>query len=204
MADEELTDIMYVGPATAAVLESAGVEPSDIDERRVSHSQLVSAGVNPGVAAKIRREHSLSWSLEGGKDLDRRAEQVRGLQDGERDWVAASVGEWDAEPSETVDGTTDGQGDVASEEAAWREKAWPGRTAERADIEAEADWRKRSSPEPVTEVGGIGSTYGSMLAEAGITSVRSLATCDPNRVAESLDLPIELVQEWREAAGERE
>lgn len=200
MAPEELTDIKYVGPATAAVLGQAGVEPTAITQRRISHTQLVSMGVNPGVAAKIRREHSLSWSLEGGTDLDRRAKQVRGLQDGERDWVAASVGDWDADRPEQVETSADGTGDAAAAEAAWRETPWPNQTVERADIEAEADWRKQSAPRPVTDLEVLGPEDASLLAEGGITSVRSLATCDPERVAESLDLSVETVRKWREAA----
>lgn len=201
MEPEELTDIKFVGPATKAVLERAGVEPTDIAERRVSHAQLVNFGVNPGVAARIRREHSLSWSLEGGEDLDRRAEQVRGLQDGERAWVAESSTDWDAEDlsarQQRLRAETE---DVEAAEAAWRETEWPNRDEAREEIDAEAAWREKSKPTPVTRIDGIGSTYADRLAEAGIQSVRSLASCDPERVAASLELSEAKVTEWRDAA----
>ncbi len=201
MEPEELTDIKFVGPATKAVLKRAGVEPPDIAERRVSHAQLVNFGVNPGVAAKIRREHSLSWSLEGGEDLDRRAEQVRGLQDGERAWVAASSADWEnAEPPPSDRGDGGGQEEAEVAEAAWRESEWPIADEAREEIDAEAAWREQSKPTPVTRIDGIGDAYADRLSEAGISSVRSLASCDPARVAESLGLSESKVTEWRDAA----
>ncbi|MUV61891.1 hypothetical protein GJ634_14895, partial [Halobacterium sp. CBA1126] len=100
MADEDtreaLLSLRCVGPATADVLVDAGVDAQDVESKAVSHAELVDVGVNPGVAARIRREHSLQWSFEGGQDLDRRAEQVRGLHDEEREWVAASYGDDEA------------------------------------------------------------------------------------------------------------
>lgn len=201
MEPESLTDIKYVGPATAAVLEDVGVEPEHIADRLVSHAQLVSFGVNPGVAARIRREHSLSWSFDGGEDLDRRAEQVRGLQDGERAWVAASSENWEDQEPPASGTTTDGSGETEDAEAAWRNESWPTQPADREDFEAEAEWRAKSSPTPVTEIDGIGNAYASKLAEAGIRSVRSLSSCDPERVAESLDIAEDQIRSWREAAA---
>ncbi|MFB6266486.1 MAG: helix-hairpin-helix domain-containing protein [Halodesulfurarchaeum sp.] len=204
MPPDELTDVKFVGPATKAVLERKDVRPADILERRISHAQLIDMGVNPGVAARIRREHSLSWSLEGGEDLDRRAEQVRGLQDGERAWVAASAGTWEEESPEAETRSTDGQGTAEDAEAAWRNDSWPEHgTVESESVQAEAEWRDRSQPTPVTEISGIGEAYSARLAEAGITSVRSLATCDPERVAESLDLRADMVRDWRDSAQEQ-
>lgn len=206
MAEAELTDLKFVGPATESVLERAGIEPEHISERRVSHAQLVKLGVNPGVAARIRREHSLSWSLSGGEDLDRRAEQVRGLQDGERAWVAASSAGWeDREPSVEEDlGDEDAEEESVDAETAWRNENWPETTVDREEFEAEAEWRMQSSPTPVTAVDGIGEKYAGLLAEGGIRSVRSLATCDPERVARSLDLTEKQVRTWREDARDLE
>ena len=204
MAPEELTDMKFVGPATKAVLKRAGVEPEDIAQRRVTHAQLVQHGVNPGVAARIRREHSLAWSHEGGEDLDRRAQQVRGLQDGERAWVAASSEGWsDGDESKGRTNPAEGLSSAEDGELAWQQREWPNPESEdddHDDIAAEAAWREASQPVPVTEVDGIGDTYASRLAEAGIRSVRSLATCDPERVATSLDLSEEQVRSWRTAA----
>ncbi|MFB6113681.1 MAG: helix-hairpin-helix domain-containing protein [Halodesulfurarchaeum sp.] len=201
MAVEDLTDVKYVGPATADRLESAGLGQEAIRERRVSHATLVSIGVNPGVAAKIRREHSLPWSLEGGKDLDRRAEQVRGLQDGERDWIAASARDG-TDAGETASPPTAGD-EKTDDEAAWREADWPTLSEARTDIEDEATWRKQSTPEPVTSLETIDERIGEALSKAGITSVRSLATCDPGRVADSTGFDVGRVTAWRELASER-
>ena len=194
---EELTDVTYVGPATAPILEGAGIEPADIRERRVSHAQLVQAGVNPGVAAKIRRHHSLSWSLEGGEDLDRRAEQVRGLQDGEREWVARSASDWE-------DGT-DSEGETAdgNDESDWTRRPWPNGTDETSDFDAEAQWREGSRPTPLSELDLLEDADRERLAEAGITSLGSLATCNPTTVAASLGIPEDEIRAWRSAASER-
>lgn len=191
-----LTDLKFVGPATEPVLEAAGVEVADIRERRVSHAQLVEFGVNPGVAAKIRREHSLSWSLEGGEDLDRRAEQVRGLQNGEREWVAASATDWEetATPDADEEETEPAQG--------WARKPWPNQPDENQDFEAEAEWRQRSAPVPLTNLETIDPAERAKLEEAGITSVRRLATCNPTEVASSLELDEGRLQSWRDAARE--
>lgn len=190
---QELTEVTYVGPATAPVLEDAGIEPEDLRDRRVSHAQLIEAGVNPGVAAKIRRHHSLPWSLKGGEGLDRRAEQVRGLQDGEREWVARSASDWeggvDTEESR-------GDDDATSE---WKRRPWPNGSAA-SDFQAEAQWRERSRPQPLEDLEVLEATDRQRLAEAGITSVGSLATCDPESVATSLGIEEATVRSWRAAA----
>ncbi|MFB6091109.1 MAG: helix-hairpin-helix domain-containing protein [Halobellus sp.] len=114
---EEFEDLHFVGPKTAPVLEDSGIAIADVCEKRVSYRDLTEAGVNPGVAAKIRREHSLSWSLDGGgTDLDRRSSQIRGLDDDERAWIAESSGWSDREDAAEADGS----GDAADGEAAWR------------------------------------------------------------------------------------
>ncbi|MFB6094525.1 MAG: helix-hairpin-helix domain-containing protein [Halanaeroarchaeum sp.] len=194
----DLEDLRFVGPATAAVLEDRGIDPVDVVERRVSHAQLLEAGVNAGVAAKIRREHSLAWSLDGGEDLDRRAEQVRGLKDEERAWVAASSEGWSAESTET--GRENGAGAGDEGEAAWQDHSWPGTDDDAGEQTAETAWREASAPTPVTDLEPVDAEAASLLAEAGITSVRSLATASPERVADSLDVDVETVRTWHEAA----
>lgn len=179
---EEPTDVKYVGPGTAERLEAAGIDPLDIPEREVSYRMLVDAGVNPGTATQLRREHSLSWTRETspGEDLDQRSEQVRGLREEEAAWVAESSGEWELTPPEDA-AEADGSGDAEAVEAAWRD---------------------RSRPDPVTEVDGIGDAREEKLARAGITSVRSLAAADPELVADVLGLEVGRVEEWVEAARE--
>lgn len=102
-----------MGPATAAVLADAPFDAADVRDKAVSYRMLIDAGVNPGVAARIRREHSLAWSFESeGEDLARRSTQVRGLGDAERAWVAASSGDWQADDADrpTADGESDAGG----------------------------------------------------------------------------------------------
>jgi hypothetical protein len=50
----------------------------------------------------------------------------------------------------------------------------------------------------------IGAEESALLADAGITSVRSLATANPERVADSLGLDAVTVNEWRERARDHE
>ncbi|APE95647.1 DUF7409 domain-containing protein [Halodesulfurarchaeum formicicum] len=192
---EELTALTHVGPATAGVLEAADIEPEDISNRRVSHAQLIEVGVNPGVAARIRREHSLPWSFDGGgDDLDRRAEQVRGLQDGEREWVAASANGWDTPVAgEDVNTTTE-------DDSGWERRPWPTEPDSETEFEAEAEWRERSRPTPLSELPELDESALGALAEAGITSVSRLATCDLERVADSLGLETEDIRSWQRAA----
>lgn len=111
------TDLRHVGPATAAAIEDAPFEAADVRDRAVSFADLLAAGVNPGVAARLRREYSLVWTFEwvAGAFLLQRAEQVGGLDPGQREWIAAS-------PSD--DGRPGGSGgDAFDAERAWRERA---------------------------------------------------------------------------------
>lgn len=179
------TDVRFVGPATAEKLAAADIDAGGILSKDVSYTQLVDAGINSGVASKLRREHSLPWSLSGstGEDLNRRSNQVRGLKDGERAWVAASTGDWEsAEPSTASAAEADGSGEAEAAEAAWRD---------------------RSSPDPVTDVPGVTEGDAEQLSKAGITSVRSLATANPEAVADVLGLDVEKVDEWRTAAADQ-
>jgi hypothetical protein len=216
---DELLSLQQVGPATADVLDAAGVTAADVDSKAVSHAELVEIGVNPGVAARIRREHSLQWSFEGGEDLDRRAEQVRGLKDDEREWVAASYDEAEASTDGSGDATaeeaawrdTPGPADTAGaagtaedstdEESAWRSKSWPNGDDGDSSLEAgEQAWREQSTPTPVTVLDGIAEGDAKLLARAGVTSVRSLATAHVEQVADSLGISADVVAAWKETA----
>jgi hypothetical protein len=187
-AGEQLTALKFVGPATAGSLREAGFDAAAVRQKRVSYRELVDAGVNPGVATKIRREHSLHWSLgdDEDKNLQQRSDQVRGLRDEERAWVAASSGDWaDADgPSTGDDGAAEADGSGSSEAA-------------------EAAWRERSRPDPVETLDAVPDAAVEKLGSAGITSVRSLATVTPEHVADLLGFDPETVEAWRDAAAER-
>ncbi|MFC6729640.1 helix-hairpin-helix domain-containing protein, partial [Natronoarchaeum mannanilyticum] len=147
-ADEELIELRYVGPATASTLAAESVTVDDVREKRVSYQMLVDAGINAGVATKIRRWHSLPWTFDGEEHhLDRRSKNVRHLQDDEREWVAASS-DWreddaassgDDEPARTDD-------DWERDDAAARDE-----TADRDDDEDDrpiltaGDWQPASA-----------------------------------------------------------
>ncbi|MDS0298767.1 helix-hairpin-helix domain-containing protein [Halogeometricum sp. S1BR25-6] len=283
---EAFEDLRFVGPKTGAALRDSPIDVEDVARKRVSYRDLTAHGVNPGVAAKIRREHSLSWSFDAEDgDLSRRSSQVRGLDDDERAWVAASSGWAGDEPSaaetdgsgdatsaesawqtrsgsdgadradraDEADGTAEsveheaestpdaeaewraaaegtasegptrdeeaewrakstpaGAGtDEADEETAWRERATESEAATRSDAndsssdDAEAAWRERSAPTPVTVLDGVDDDQAGRLADAGIRSVRRLATADPASVADALELDERRVREWCEAARAR-
>ncbi len=202
-----------MGPATAAVLADASFGADDVRAKRVSFRMLLDAGVNPGVAARIRREHSLAWSFESeGEDLRRRSSQIRGLGDDERAWVAASSGDWQAGDAPDADDAgasapTDADGD-ADAERAWVAAAGDGGgDSAKADgsgdpVAAESAWRERSRPTPVGDVDGVTPADAADLAEAGITSARALAIADPEEVAAALERDPERVADLRDAAAE--
>jgi predicted flap endonuclease-1-like 5' DNA nuclease len=207
---DELTDIHFVGPATAEVLAEADFDGRAIPDKDVSYEMLVEVGVNPGVATRLRKEHSLHWSFGGSGEnddsLEQRSEKMGGLQDDEREWVAASSGDWESTEPETGETSTghrtptdDGpSGDwTPTRDATTPEASTDGSGSAEA---AEAAWRERSQPDPVTDVSGVDEEVAELLANAGITSVRSLATANPDHVADSLGLDVERVTEWRDAA----
>jgi len=224
---DEPTELKFIGPATAEVVAAAEFSAQDVLDKDVSYNMLRDAGVNPGVAAKIRRYHSLSWAFDSGGDLDRRSEQVRGLQDEERAWVADSgIGD-DESAAEDASGTdaedewvadaSDGEADTAGpfadtdaeedSEAAWVADAGVGTESATADgsgnqLAAESAWRERSKPTPLTDISGIGDAYSNQLAEAGVTSVRSLATASPELLSDVTGIPEGKVAEWHQQASE--
>ena len=207
-----IESVRFVGPATAAVLEREGYDATAITDKRVSYRMLVDAGVNPGVAAKIRREHSLSWSFDSGGDLDRRSTQIRGLGSAEAEWVAASAGDW-ADEAAVDDGAVDDDTEVDGEpdDDPTEPTPWPTHGEAESTVDAatdgsgdaisgEAAWRARSTPTPVTELDAVDKAAADRLAEAGINSVRSLATADAEHVADVLELSEDVVDGWYQAA----
>lgn len=242
------TDLKFVGPATAEAITSAGFSAQDVADKDVSYRMLTEAGVNPGVAAKIRRHHSLSWSFDNDGDLDRRSEQVRGLKDDEAEWVASShsdeeadvqtaqadddaaeadeeaawvdqsttgtavadeAAESDDEPDEEAAWVDQSSGDTetpeeADDEAAWVAGATTSTTADGSGdaLAAEAAWRERSKPTPLTEISGIGQSYADRLAEAGVTSVRSLATASPELLSDVTGISEQRLERWHRQASE--
>lgn len=178
--EPSVADLAHVDEAAASVLEDAGVGVGDVVERRVDYRTLVDAGVDLEVASKVRREYSLQWSFgTDGEDLTERSAEIRGLGDAEREWIAASAGDWEgglaaASRARSPDG--DGGGE---------------------------DARPWTPPDPVTAIPGVDDTYAERLADAGIVSVRTLAIADPVKVATLLDIESNRVTSWHWKARER-
>ena len=198
--NEELTDLRFVGPATASTLEEESVTPGDIREKRVSYQMLVDGGINAGVATKIRRWHSLPWTYDSEEHhLDRRSENVRGLQDGERAWVAASS-DWREDSEES--------GESALTDGDWEESASDD-SADDADDEDDrptltaGDWEPVGRTDdadagegdsPLTAgdwdpdgVGDPAETDGSGAAEARESAWREESRPDPVTAVPELD-----------------
>lgn len=207
--DVVLQSVRFVGPATAAALGRAGYDAMAITEKRVSYRRLVEVGVNPGVAAKLRREHSLSWSFRSGGNLNRRSAQVRGLGAAEAEWVAASTGDWETtrEPS-TNKSTDDAHIDASTDTD--EPTPWPTH-GQAVDANAVTDdsrdatgdravWGVQSTLRPVDELEDLDSAAVDQLADAGIISVRSLAIINVEQVADVLGLSKTVVDEWSRAA----
>lgn len=210
---EELEELRYLGPATAERLRAEGVEAADIRDKRISYRRLVDTGINAGVATKIRRWHSLPWTFGGEESqLDNRSKNVRRLREGEREWVAASTDHDETiEPITDADWIPSGAADESEDRSVRHDSDWTpsgavdGVTDAEADggvtaVVAEAAWRERSKSEPVTTVKGVTADDAERLAEARITSVRRLATADPEQVADLLDIAYEAVEDWHSHA----
>lgn len=199
---DDLTDLKFVGESTASTLRELDVSVADVRGKTVSYRQLVDAGVNSGVATKIRREHSLHWNLDGqGDDLGNRSNTVRGLQDEERAWVAESQGDWQTKEADDEPATTTGD---------WTPTGADSETTVDAEADgsggaeaAESAWRDRSRPDPVTDLDCVDESDADLLAVAGVSSVRRLATADPESIADVLQLDEGRVAEWCAAAEDR-
>lgn len=190
--EETLTDLRQIGSVTADLLSAAGFDAEDVRRKRVSYRDLVEAGVNAGVAAKIRREHSLPWTIDdAAADLDRRSRNVRGLRDGEREWVA------------NANSRDDGRDRDGERE--WVERSYDGAEADGSGdaAAAEAAWRERATSDPVTVLAGVDADAASRLADAGVDTVRRLATSDPEHLADRVGTSVERVREWVAAAKSR-
>ena len=179
--EESPRSLRYVGPVTAEILTTAAITAADIEHKRVSYRQLVNEGVNPGVAAKIRREHSLPWTISGFEsDLDTRSRTVRGLRADERRWIAQSGADWEARDSV---GISDPQADPNDGYA--------------QELELTA------APEtlaPTTSLEPIDDATAAALAEAGVNTVQRLAVVEQAQLAAAIDVEEGTVARWQEAA----
>ena len=198
--NEELTDLRFVGPATASTLEEESVTPADVREKRVSYQMLVDAGINAGVATKIRRWHSLPWTYDSEEHhLDRRSENVRGLQDDERAWVAASS-DWreraeESDESALTDGDWEGSASSGASNADGGDEDRPtltagdwqpaGRTG--ADESAGDESALTDGDWDPSGVGDSAETDGSGAAEARESAWREESRPDPVTAVPGLD-----------------
>ncbi len=215
----ELRSLRFVGPATAGTLAAEQFDATAITDKRLSYRQLTTLGVNPGVAAKIRREHSLPWSFRSGGDLTRRSVQVRGLGSEEAAWVAASTGDWErpaSQPQQT-DTRADRPAADSDPESADTDRpsesvfATPWPTHPDADaVEtdksvdsrlAEAVWQAQSKPTPLSAVDGLDQRAIDRLHSVGITSVRSLIVANPERIGTVLSIDCDRFEAWQRLAA---
>jgi len=224
-ADDEstpaLSSLRFIGPVTADILTEAAVDAATVREKRISYLMLVEMGVNPGVAAKIRREHSLAWSFRSGGDLTRRSMQVRGLGSEEAAWVAASAGDWERPANQpqqadtradrpAADSDPESTADTNQPSESIFETPWPTHSGQLDAVEAttpsdsrlaEAVWRAQSKPTPLSAVDGLDQRAIDQLQSAGITSVRSLVVANPERIATVLSIDCDRFEAWQRLAA---
>lgn len=209
-ADEELIELRYVGPATATTLAAESVTYDDVREKRVSYQMLVEAGINAGVATKIRRWHSLPWTFDGEEHhLDRRSKNVRHLQDDEREWVAASSDWREDGAASSEDGReSDDESGAALTDDDWERDDSNGQDdADDRPVLTAGDWQpagddaddaaasaSAASGDPLTEgdwspdeVGDAAETDGSGSVVARETAWRREARADPVTAVPELD-----------------
>lgn len=177
---EETGDVVLsIEPEERDALEDADVAADAVLEREYSYRALLDAGVDESVATSLRRRFSLPWSYEADGDLGRRSDEVRGLGDAEREWVAASADEsWQA-----FEAARSRTPDSEPADDAERERPWP-------------------RPTPVTAVTAVGPDDARRLADGGIVSAERLATVNAAEVARALGLNVLHVRTWRYNARE--
>jgi predicted flap endonuclease-1-like 5' DNA nuclease len=169
------TALPGVDESDASAMAEADIAVVDVRERAVSYRDLLAAGVDADTATALRREFSLPYSTRFGEGIEDRSADVSGLQDGEREWVAASASDWE-------------EMGVPEYDPVEREPA---------DI-----WADRDRPTPVTAVPGVGPDDADALAEVGVTSVRQLGFASASTVADLLDANVMAVRTWRFQARE--
>lgn len=174
-AGVDRTALPAVGEAGASAMAAAEIAPVDVRERAVSYRDLLEAGVDAEVATALRREFSLPYSMAFGEGIEARSAEVTGLQDDERDWVAASASDWEEMSVPVYDPV---------------------------EREPAAIWADRDRPTPVTAVPGVGPDDADRLAAVGVTSARQLGFVSASTVADLLDLDVMAVRTWRFQARE--
>jgi predicted flap endonuclease-1-like 5' DNA nuclease len=164
------TALPGVDESDATAMADADIAAVDVRERAVSYRDLLGAGVNAETATALRREFSLPYSTRFGEGVEDRSADVSGLQDGEREWVAASASDWEEMGVPEYDPVE----------------------REAADI-----WADRDRPTPVTAIPGVGPDDAERLAAVGVTSVRQLSFAGASTVADLLNLDVMAVRTWR-------
>lgn len=162
-----------VDEATAADLADAGIEASAVRDRSVSYRDVLDAGVDRETATQLRREFSLPYSQRFGDGLTDRSNEVSGLQEGERDWVAASAADWEEMGVPEYDPV---------------------------EREPEDIWADHDRPTSVRTV--VDGHVATQLADCGVTSVRQLSFVDASALAEVLGVGVMQTRTWRFQARE--
>lgn len=165
-----------VGDETATALEDADVTHDELAQKEVSYRELVMAGIDADTAAAVRREFSLQWSFVLGDGLDERSNDMNNLSANERQWIAASEGDWENAEYDPV-------------------------FEEREEVDV---WADRERPTPVIEIPGVGPDDAEKLARAGVNSVKQLSWVPAAFVADALDLDVRMVRTWRFQAREHD
>lgn len=141
-----------------------------------------------------------------------RIKSLLGL-DGSGDWdsdepAAVAVEREPDTPAEDsgpiMDQSTETESPASTDEAAAVPEEPEAPTVDTSAPEAEADEPapEEESTDPVTDIQGIGPTYGERLEGAGIITVGELAGADAARLAGDTDIAQSRIERWIEVAAE--
>ena len=108
------------------------------------------------------------------------------------------VAEWFRERSDP-----DPDADVAADEQATLTTGANAGEGASTDATTAEDASTTTAEEDLTVISGIGSTYARRLRDAGVTTVRQLATADAAELADQTDVPEANLADWIAAAADR-
>ncbi|MFB6106127.1 MAG: helix-hairpin-helix domain-containing protein [Halobacteriaceae archaeon] len=147
-----------------------------------------------GLLRKLKSVFGMDGPDEEGADVAVTVERR-----GSEETVERPVASDDAGASADASGGTPAASDAAPETT--DESAGAGGSP--SEVGGDAEPTEPPSGDPVTDVKGIGPSYGESLGDVGVETVPQLAAADPDEVAEQTGISAKRISRWVERAKHR-